>query len=516
MIINSITTKDYKHLGSQTFNFKKLNLIKADNGGGKTSLVLSPLFVLQGYTGDQTLQDLPTRGKSKSCSVSIELDHSGLNYIVTRSYPTKIEVLKDGKQVDFGNNNITAQNYLNDIFGNIEYFRKFRIVDNTFGKKGSNFLEEGKVSLNKILLSLSQDVFNNIRQRLNEKKSEREKFNIDRITAYKHFPSPKRLEVLKNALNECSKNLSEIDKDIRSIEQGGWDNLTLKGKKESFIEYQQSLIDKMNKYSVCPTCKQNITMQHKEKVISEAKKTIAQVNEELKTVIKEIDEDKELRDMVSSRKDDVYKQREKINQLKLKLENRIAQKDYIYSEKDVLLVKNAIAELDKFYAYYITQWVKILEPTINSVIEKINYKLEFKLNEKGQFDIKIYEGNQEWAYTDLSCGERTILSIAFKMALLLEQNEEGLIIADEGFSSLSQKNLEHIFKLFDELPFQLIAVVHRLDESILPGMNVIDLDRKETEVIEKSDSIRRGDEPKATDKPKSLGKNKRKSRALVT
>lgn len=53
--------------------------------------------------------------------------------------------------------------------------------------------------------------------------------------------------------------------------------------------------------------------------------------------------------------------------------------------------------------------------------------------------------------------------MAVKMALLLDKGESGLIISDEGMSSLSKENLHLMFELIREFPFQLLAVVHRYE-----------------------------------------------------
>jgi energy-coupling factor transporter ATP-binding protein EcfA2 len=80
----------------------------------------------------------------------------------------------------------------------------------------------------------------------------------------------------------------------------------------------------------------------------------------------------------------------------------------------------------------------------------------------------------EIPYKLLSTGQKLVLSIAFKLAILLEKNETGLMIADEGFSSLDIENLNHIFDLFNGLPFQLICVLHRF-EDVPDGATVITL-----------------------------------------
>lgn len=474
MVIRTIKTRFFRQFeGEQIHSFSKINLIKGKNGQGKSNLGLfAILFCLQGYTGNQTLSEIPTRGKSKESSVEIELYHKGKNYTITRSYPTDIKIICDGVEVVLANNNL-KQDYLNKLFGNVEYFRKFRMVDNTFGNKGSNFLEEGKVSLNKILLSLNQEAFNNIRKRLNEKKSERDKYNIDRIVVSKHFPSQKRLNILDSSLLQWKERLDILDNELRNINNNVIQLERNKAQKESMSSYYQSQCVKLE-VQQCPTCKQTISEEYRKALQGEMKQKINELIGLIKEFNVDISNEKEVNDQIWKEKNEVVKRRDKLYNLRVVLENRIKQKDFIYTDRDILVIKKAIEELDKFYSFYITEWVKVLEPIINSVISKIGHSIEFKLDEKGQFDIKLYKDGQEWEYQDLSNGQKTVLSIAFKMALLLEQNDDGVIVADEGFGSLDIDNLDHIFELFNTMPFQLICVLHRYEDTT-NKMNVINL-----------------------------------------
>jgi DNA repair exonuclease SbcCD ATPase subunit len=462
--------------GEHIYSFSKLNLLKGRNGIGKSNLSLfAPLFCIYGYTGNQTLAELSTKGKSKECSVEIEFDHKGETFIITRSYPTTIKIIRNGNEILLANNNL-KQEYLNNLFGNVEYFRKFRMVDNTFGNKGSNFLEEGKVSLNKILLSLNQEVFNNIRKRLNEKKNEREKYNVNKINLYKHYPSSKRLKILNESLIELQEYLIELDKQIRAIDINIVKLERDKAQKENSVSFFNTQMERLEKYDICPSCQQTIPPNHKNTILTDLRSKIGVLLGGIDGLKLDLISENEIKDnILIDDRNKVLKTKEKIYNLKVILENRIKQKDFIYGDKDVLVIKSAIDELDKFYSSYITEWVKVLEPIINSVISKIGHRIEFKLDEKGQFDIVLHRGGQEWQYQDLSNGQKTVLSIAFKMALLLEQNDEGVIVADEGFGSLDMDNLNHIFDLFESMPFQLVCILHRYDE-VSERMNIINLE----------------------------------------
>jgi len=99
------------------------------------------------------------------------------------------------------------------------------------------------------------------------------------------------------------------------------------------------------------------------------------------------------------------------------------------------------------------------------------------LNEKGKFTIALQKDDIPYKYKDLSTGQKLILQIGFKLALLIEQNKTGIIIADEGLSSLDEGNLLHVVDIFENLPFQLFMVLHHCPE--LPeSIKIIDLNKE--------------------------------------
>jgi wobble nucleotide-excising tRNase len=166
-----------------------------------------------------------------------------------------------------------------------------------------------------------------------------------------------------------------------------------------------------------------------------------------------------------------------LHELKMKLQSRIQLKDYKYTDKDVLVAKTAIDELDHLSTYYLTESVKILEPIINDVLIKIGFKVNFVINDKDKFTISLQREGVEYKYKDLSCGEKTLLQIAFKLALLLEKGESGIVITDEGLGSLDVNNLLHVIGLFESLPFQLFLILHNAPE--LPEtVQMITLDKE--------------------------------------
>jgi DNA repair exonuclease SbcCD ATPase subunit len=87
----------------------------------------------------------------------------------------------------------------------------------------------------------------------------------------------------------------------------------------------------------------------------------------------------------------------------------------------------------------------------------------------------MIKDNEIYTYEDISEGQKLIIGIAFKLAILMRDGSFGIVIADEGLSSLDDENLPKIFDLFSGTNFQLLSVVHRF--SNINDINIIDLNK---------------------------------------
>ena len=473
MIIRKIKFKFFKMFENDEFFFELMNFIKGKNGIGKTSLALEPiLFCLYGYTSKESLTDLATKTKSKSYSVEIELKHKDKFYRIVRKYPTHLSIFENNQQLTFTNSR-DAQEFINKTFGDRLNFMKFRVIDKDIG---ANFLEEGQVALKKILFSMSDELFNNIRSKLNETKREREIYNKDKALTFTLYPSETRLETLEIGVQELQSKLQTLKSKLAPIEQEHLRLTNQKSKESGDINYWQGKKRTVTQDAKCYACKRGLDEELKKKMLDEIITKIDELEISMQNLLPEIDKRKDLLESARSGNDQITNRIYRIKSLITKLETRIKQKDYKYTDKDVLIVKKAIEELDKLSSYYITESLKILEPIINNIVSKIGFEVSFTINEKGKFAIEMKKDNISYKYKDLSTGQKLILQIAFKLALLLERNETGIIIADEGLSSLDEENLLHVVNIFENLPFQLFMVLHNAPE--LPeSIKVIDLNK---------------------------------------
>jgi len=553
MILKEIKLKNFKCFEDYSVSFDKINLIEGAIGSGKTTIIEALIFALYGFSTASLLSDLPTRGKAEKCKATAIIEENGKLIEVIREYPLKLTVKEDGKTLKMST--AEGNEYLTRHFGTRINFSIFRVLD-AYSKE-ANFLEEGTVTLKKILFAGTDEMFNSVRNKLNAIKLERERYNRDTTVVYKCYPSEKRLQVLitnlgdiSNSLVVANKEITDAEREIRNKEvkitsnKGAIESLTrqidgidalrssfdskLKNTENSIslyntkienckkqiaeIDSQQTTLIKEN---LCYVCKRPLEAHSKEDIIKdreilkkklldtieEHKKDIEKAKEEiegLKQAIitekeqtierfkndrdnlitdnaymsEEMTNEEEILVQEKESRDKLTPKKERIQEYKLKLEARLKQKEYIYTERDVIIVKKAIEELDKLSSVYLVETVRSLEPIINSVLEKIGFEVTFDVDIKGKFNILLTKEDIQYKYKDLSCGQRLILQIALKIALLLQQSKTGLMISDEGLSALENDNLEDIINLFKDLKFQLVFVLHRASLED-PEINII-------------------------------------------
>ena len=473
MRVKRIKLKSFKNFEEKEIILFGINFFKGKNGTGKTTLALeSILFALFGYTPKDTLADLPTRNKSKSCSVEIELEYQNHNYIVVRKYPTKISIRKDNVELKFATSS-EANRYLIDLFGSRESFMRFRIID-AYSKE-ADILGQGQASIKKIIFSFCESLFNNAKVKLQSIKNERERFNKDEAVIYTHYPSEKRLKILDTNREKAGIDYRNLTKEINEFERDYNSEQREKGNAEGKISSYNSQKNKINAQpKICYACKQAISESQQKGILTEMTNNIKKLNTKIKEHIESLEIQMEIIGDYKKNRDSIQTDVTQLNRLKMRLEARLKQKAFKYTNRDVLIVKQALEELDKLSSYYLTESIRVLEPIINSILEKIDFKVRFTISDKGKFTIALQREKIEYKYKDLSTGQKLLLQVAFKLAMLMQTNKTGVIIADEGMSSLDSENLQHILSIFENYPYQLLFVIHNLND-VPNSVKVIDL-----------------------------------------
>lgn len=464
MYIKKVTLNDYKcFVGKHEFTFDKINLVSGKNGVGKSTLALhSILFGIYGYTEVNISSLSPRLLTNPNTYVEIELSYNGIDFIIKRSIPTNISIKVNGIESTLANNQL-KQKYLEDFFQDVEFFRKFRMIDI---KDSINILEQGNQALRKTLVNFDDSMdISTIRTNLSAKKIERDKYNKDTSVLYTHYPSDKRLKVLANSLSKVIKELSGVEADIRENESILYE---IANRKTSYLTKKAYLTTNKNSVMAtnnCPVCKQQVQKSNQATILGDFSQQINKLDNEIVIATDDWKTQQEVLNCCKEAKVWLLKKRDIALKYIHRMEARLKQKDYIYTTKDVELMKKCIGELDGFTVFFITEKLQRLEPLINTILSKLGFVVQFDIDSKNNFDITLIDNNKgaEFKYKDLSNGQRLLVTVAFQLALLMEKNESGIIIADEGFSSLDQDNLELMFDLFKNSSFQLISIVHRFD-----------------------------------------------------
>jgi len=488
MQISKLTLQNFQLFKKVEINFNKINLITgvnlddlaaSGNGSGKTTILNALLFVLYGNVTNLNLVDLIRIGE-KECSVELECLQNNEHFRIIRKIPSNLQIFLNDNEIKFNTATI-AQKYLDDLFGDVNNFKMYHMIDNL---KGINLLDLGIISLRKNLMQLVDNYFNKIRQSLLTKKLERETYNGDK-RLYKFCLSTKLLNLLENGLKQgldiSIQAQIEIDKQYNC-----YNNLLSEIQAiEKEIYYKQNEIKKA-KEGICPILKikcekisQTLNFNDNAKNL-EVSHEIEQLSQKIVQLKEQLEIEKDALNYYKNQKEILNKKERKTREYIIKLKESFKFKDYKYTLKDVQLYTDTIKVLDAFSAIYIQEWLNNLTLILNDLLKDLNISVEFSVDKSF---MKVNNNGQELKYEQLSGGQRAFLNSVFKLAILLNNGiNEGLILIDEGFERMDLINLKRFIEIVQNLNFQIIIIYQNLRflEEI-KNINYIETERKNDE-----------------------------------
>jgi chromosome segregation ATPase len=260
MMLKSIKIKNLQLIKSVESSFDKINIItginkdnpnESGNGSGKSTLVLRAiLFCLYGYCEEGlTLKDL-IRFEEKECLVEITIEHNQDMFRIVRKIPSELQVFLNDKEV-VANTASIKQQFINEHFGDINFFRQYRCVDT---KNGINVLDLGIISLRKLMMGFIEGIFTDIRTKLLAQKVERERYSIEK-KLYKHCLSDKRKTVLETALSSAKNEINQLEEQKKDIYRGLANVNGDISSKEKIIYYKEQELKKLQS-GECPVIKE--------------------------------------------------------------------------------------------------------------------------------------------------------------------------------------------------------------------------------------------------------------------
>lgn len=428
------------------------------NGCGKSAIVEGIKYSLYGSISTPINVGKFIRKGEKKASVETIWEVKDNEIKIIREVPNSLQVWINGEEIK-GETATDTQKILNDHIDSWNDFKQFRLVDKD---KGVNILDFTPGQLRKSLMSLWEDKFDGMRKKLTAKKAHFEKFNKSAVV-HKFSPSEKRLQILTNAIKELdTTKLKKIQQEIIKHQR---EKSKLLGNRGSLGQEKDSCeksINRLKKMNECWACYQKVPDQHKQEQIERLNKQLRVCLKKIQEIVEQLKIEEDILKFEDNKQKEIYKRKDKLSQLCYKLKTRVAQKEYCFTKEDVEIAKLAIEEIDQFANYYILEWVKTIEPIVNGYISVLCMKVHFDIDKKGNPSLKIVRANKEFDYDELSAGEKIFVSFLFKIALLLEQGKNGILIADEGLSELSAENIQRVIQVVKGLPIQLFLISHNV------------------------------------------------------
>ncbi|TXT61815.1 MAG: hypothetical protein BAJALOKI2v1_10085 [Promethearchaeota archaeon] len=269
---------------------------------------------------------------------------------------------------------------------------------------------------------------NHLERLRKHKKVEKEKESIETLMKEKE----KRISELNNLIDEQGDKLKTHENDIKKIlEKYSIGNL------EKFREHEQNLEDKLdNGIKIKKTLEGEKTTL--EKGLSAKETELVHLNEKLKESKKKLE-----------MKSKLHEKHQYVKQLKF----------WVYDKLPILLrdiERKILASSATQFNEYFNEWFKIL-------VENQNIEIEIKPD---NFQPQVYVNGYESPFEDLSGGEKSALSLAYRLALnkiINERHQEvktsDLLILDEPTDGFSQEQINRMQEIFEKLAIQQMIII---------------------------------------------------------
>lgn len=481
MIIKQITLKNFQLFKSASCDFEKLNCItgqnldspnESGNGSGKSTLVLRAiLFALYGYVEEGlTLKDL-IRFDAKEASVEIVIEKDNSEIRVIRKIPSSLQIYLNGNDV-VANTASIKQEFITEHFGDIAFFRQYRCVSD---KQGINVLDLGIVSLRKTLMQFIESYFSDIRTRLLTKKSERERYSIEK-KIYKHFLSEKRANVLDQGLRWIKEEYAKLQRE-KDIQQGVINELKSKiMSSERIVANKEKELRDAQSSGTCPILKKKcleLKQPHLDVDIIRGTE-VAEVKSDIKDLKSQLENEQDSIDYYDASLQLIRNKEARARECLLRLQYAEREKEYKYTKADIMIYDEAIKTLDAFSGAYIKEWLGSLSIIINNMLQQLNISIEFSSDKDF---LKVQDNGQVMKYNQLSDGQKCFLNVVFKLAILLQQNQSGIILFDDGINEIHPKAFPDLINVLKTLPFQAICVYQAYEE--IEGVKHVEVERKD-------------------------------------
>jgi DNA repair exonuclease SbcCD ATPase subunit len=523
----------------------KKTLVIGKNGASKSSCMLdSIVFALYGKPFRKTNKPNIVNSINKS-NLLVELDFSiGLrNYKVIRGikpnvfeiYCNDVLVNQDAKSKDY-------QEYLEKYILKVNYKSFINVV--ILGSARYNPFMQMPASDRRTIIEelLDIQIFSTmnvlVKDKISKLKEElisanyridlaNEKINLQKQNLQEHKKNKqeqikhKKIEIdnSNKQIEKSQKDIELIQKHIDVLQNKISDKISIENKKNKMISIESKIETNLNKLKKdsefyvnndsCPTCRQSIEEDHKQKQIEHNGTKIKELQQGLDKLSVDVDilnnriiEIKKINDHIGEHQSEIVrinasilaiqkyikKEIDEISKISDTFENIEENNDKLSSLFDELKsfeeLKVNLNESKKYYDFssvmlkdggiktrIIKQYLPVMNKLINTYLSKMNFFVNFNINENFEEVIKSRH-RDEFKYENFSEGEklRIDLSILFafrQVAKMKNSVNTNLLIMDEILDgSLDLEGADQFFDLIDSLDnnTNIIVISHRGDQ----------------------------------------------------
>jgi len=481
--------------------------------GGKSYLVRRGMKpnIFEIYIDDKLLnQDSAARDYQEILETQIlKLNHKSFSQIVVLSISNYVPFMK---LTAAGRREVIEDLLDIQIFSVMNSLLKEKVVQNKIGLQENEY--ETRLVQNKIQMHRKHmaELAKNNKEIIHERK---EKIKWYQEQSRLHAASIKSEEKALKVLNKKSTIAGEISKKLAKATSDG----RLVTDKRKTI---QASITFYETNTICPTCKQELDLEHKEHEITKKARILlaaTQASEKLEKTIEKLQaslvEYEGVGDEISkacksitesdvhiltnnrvieSLKQEIVELEKKINKTKddsksfkllsEELNNSIQKKEMLIRQREIYSMASQLLKDGGIKTRIIKQYIPIMNKLINKYLAQMEFFVQFELDETFKETIKS-RFRDEFTYDSFSQGEklRIDLSLLFcwrAIAKLRNSSSSNLLFMDEILdSSLDAGGVEEFIKIINSLTSDTntFIISHRGDSMIDKFENIIKFEK---------------------------------------
>jgi len=536
---NLLSTGNY--FSEIQLNANTNSLIIGENGSGKSTMLDALCFALFGKAfRNVNKPNLLNSINGKDCVVEVEFDIGNKQYKIVRGIkPNIFEIYQDGTLVNQDAAMRDYQEYLEKFIIKLNYksFTQIVILGSAsfvpFMQLSAsdrraiiedlldiqifstmNGLVRDKISINKDAMITKKNEIELMQQKYDIKKEHQDKLNEDKEVKVNEYASE---------IQSCTETLRTISGDIDSLEEQKAHLLPLVAKipenekkiialkkVESKIESKISEVGTHRHFydhnADCPTCRQTITVESKERHLGELQSKEQELASGLTELQEKITEHETLLDQLRSNEQTLHtlrielatkqtgkagleaaivKLQKQIDDLNsadkksadvteltnLKTQIKTSKEDLkvLIEEKSYYEVATSLLKDSGIKTKIIKQYLPIINKLVNKYLASLDFFVNFNLDESFKETIKSRH-RDDFSYHNFSEGEKQRIDMALMLtwravAKLKNSSSTNLLILDEVFdSSLDTTGTEELMKILHGLEdVNLFVISHKGD-----------------------------------------------------